>query len=133
MNWWKDWQLREHHSWHGRSYSPHIRLYSFCNWLPPAPNQPFPLKGQPLVVEGYESGSRSCLTDYPVVVLWPRSQLDLFLSHGQLALVQLTGWLLLISEPEPLPPDFFLHGQRVMVHLLSATEARVSNCWKRRF
>lgn len=47
-------------------------------------------------------------------------------------MVQLTGWLLLISEPEPLlpmvplPPDFFLHGQRVMVHLLSATEARVS-------
>jgi hypothetical protein len=35
----------------------------------PAPNRPFPLKGLPLVVEGYESGSRSCLTDYPVVVL----------------------------------------------------------------
>ena len=124
IHWWKDWQQREHHSWHGRSYSPHIRLYSFCNWLP------FPLKGLPLVVEGYESGSRSCLTDYPVVVLWP--------SIGSISFTRSTGigstnWLAAIDwyqSPSLCP---FLHGQRVMVHLLSATEARVSNYWKRRF
>lgn len=41
------------------------------------------------MVEGYESGSRSCLTDYPVVVLWP--------SIGSISFTRSTGWLLLID------------------------------------
>ena len=86
---WKDWQQREHHSWHGRSYSPHIRLYSFCNWFPPGSQPTF----------SFERSSTS-------------------------------GWGIWIWIPSLCP---FLHGQRVMVHLLSATEARVSNYWKRRF
>ena len=69
IHWWKDWQQREHHkSWHGRSYSPHIRLYSFCKRLPTSFERSSTF--------GWGIWIWIPILSHTVVVLWPRSKLD---------------------------------------------------------
>lgn len=66
-----------------------VSTLSVIDFLP----LPTPLKGLPLVAEGYESGSRSCLTDYPVVTALEIGSISLTRSTG----IGSTNWLAAID------------------------------------